>query len=325
MPAIAIQADDPGEMDVHADTTFDIALEAFSRGHEVRFFHPSLLRLCGTDVLVRSRQARNLKREQGNHADLAPPVLTDLRTMDAVLVRQDPPFDMAYITSVHILEKLVPDVLVLNSPRAIRDAPEKLSATCFPELVPPTLITGDTDAIYDFRAEHGDLVIKPLYGNGGEGVFRTGPGDGNFASLLEMFFKWFREPAVVQKFIPAVSAGDKRIILLDGKAAGAVNRVPPPGETRSNLHAGGRAQAVELTPADRKICDTVGPVLARQGLVFAGIDVIGGLLTEINVTSPTGVQEIRRLGGADISALFVDWIENRLAGMSSARPENGRG
>ncbi len=312
MLKIAIQMDPIESVDVNADTSFDMALEAFGRGHEVWVYHPRALQLNGADVLARARRAETLARRQGEHAALAAPETVDLRSMDALLVRQDPPFDMAYITAAQILERLAPDVLVLNDPRAIRDAPEKLFVTEFLDLTPPTLITSDADAVRAFRAEHGDMILKPLYGNGGAGVFRVKPDDGNFNALLELFELTFREPMIAQKFLPAVTTGDKRIILLDGEAVGAINRVPAPGEARSNMHVGGRAEAVEMSARDREICERIGPALSERGLVFAGIDVIGDWLTEINVTSPTGVQEVRRFGGADISALFIDWIEKKL-------------
>lgn len=312
MLKIAIQMDPIEAVDVNADTTFDIALEAHKRGHELWVYHPDALQLNGGDVCARARRADALKREQGAHVELSEPALIDLRSVDVVFIRQDPPFDMAYITAAQILERLVPDVLVLNDPRAIRDAPEKLFVTEFLDLTPPTLITKDLEAVRAFRAEHGDMILKPLYGNGGAGVFRLKPDDGNFNALLEMFELTFREPMIAQKFLPDVTAGDKRIILLDGEAVGAINRVPAPGEARSNMHVGGRAEAVDMSERDQEICDRIGPALAERGLVFAGIDVIGDWLTEINVTSPTGVQEVRRFGGADISALFLDWIEGKL-------------
>ena len=312
MLKIAIQMDPIESVDVNADTTFDMALEAYGRGHEIWVYHPGALQLNGADILARARRADALQRVQGEHVTLAAPEIVDLRTMDAVLIRQDPPFDMAYITAAQILERLAPDVLVLNDPRAIRDAPEKLFVTEFLDLTPPTLITSDVDAVRGFRAEHGDMILKPLYGNGGAGVFRVKPDDGNFNALLELFEQTFREPMIAQKFLPAVTAGDKRIILIDGEAVGAINRVPAPGEARSNMHVGGRAEAVEMSERDQEICDRIGPALSERGLVFAGIDVIGDWLTEINVTSPTGVQEVRKFGGADISALFIDWIEGKL-------------
>jgi glutathione synthase len=308
---IAIQMDPIDGVDVNADTTFDLALEAFGRSHEIHIYQPEALQLSSGRVSARARKVTGLRREQGKHADLAAPEMLDLHSMDVVLIRQDPPFDMAYITAAQILERLLPDVLVLNNPRSIRDAPEKLFVTDFADLTPPTLITGDHTAIRDFRAEHGDIMLKPLYGNGGAGVFRVAADDANFNALLELFAQAFAEPVIAQKFLPAVRKGDKRIILLDGEAVGAINRIPAVGETRSNLHVGGRAEPTEMTARDQEICDRIGPALAERGLVLTGIDVIGDWLTEINVTSPTGVQEVRRFGGADISALFWDWVEGR--------------
>ncbi len=311
MLKIAIQMDPIEAVDVNADTTFDMALEAHGRGHEIWIYAPGDLQLLHHDVSARARHVIAINRRQGDHVSLSEPQIIDLRSMDVVLIRQDPPFDMAYITAAQILERLQPGVLVLNDPRAVRDAPEKLFVTEFEDLTPPTLITSDRAAIRSFREDHGDIIIKPLYGNGGAGVFRMKPDDGNFNALLELFGQAFREPIIAQKFLPSVSSGDKRIILLDGEAVGAINRVPAPGETRSNMHVGGRAEAVEMSERDQEICDRIGPVLSERGLVFAGIDVIGDYLTEINVTSPTGVQEVRRFGGADISALFWDWVEGR--------------
>ncbi|PQA88801.1 glutathione synthase [Marinicaulis flavus] len=308
---IAIQMDPIEAVDVDADTSFDMALEAFGRGHEIWVYQPQMLQLDGGSVRARARKVEHLKRDQGEHVKLAAPEVIDLRGVDVVLVRQDPPFNMAYITAAQILERLVPDVLVLNNPRSIRDAPEKLFVTEFADLTPPTLITRDEAAMRAFREQHGDVIVKPLYGNGGAGVFKLSSDDGNFNALLELFAEAYEEPAIIQKFLPDVKKGDKRIILLDGEAVGAINRVPAKGETRSNMHVGGRAEAAEMNERDQEICDRIGPVLAERGLVFAGIDVIGDYLTEINVTSPTGVQEVRRFGGADISALFIDWIEGQ--------------
>jgi glutathione synthase len=314
MLKIAIQMDPIEAVSVNADTTFDMALEAFGRGHAIWIYQPQHLQLdCGI-VKARARKVETLARVQGDHVTLGAPALINLHEVDVVLIRQDPPFNMAYITAAQILERLMPDVLVLNNPRSIRDAPEKLFVTEFQDLTPPTLITSDATAVRDFRKLHGDLIIKPLYGNGGAGVFRMKPDDGNFNALLEMFAETYAEPMIAQKFIPAVRQGDKRIILLDGEAVGAINRMPAAGETRSNMHVGGRAEAVEMSERDQEICDRIGPVLAERGLVFVGIDVIGDYLTEINVTSPTGVQEVRRFDGADISALFWDWIEGQREG-----------
>ncbi len=311
MLKIAIQMNPIEAVNVNADTTFDMALEAFGRGHQIWVYQPQTLQLdCGA-VKARAKQIETIARVQGEHVRLSAPEMVNLHDVDVVLIRQDPPFNMAYITAAQILERLAPDVLVLNNPRSIRDAPEKLFVTEFQDLTPPTLITSDAAAVREFRKTHGDLIIKPLYGNGGAGVFRMKPDDGNFNALLELFAEMYAEPMIAQKFIPAVSKGDKRIILLDGEAVGAINRVPAAGETRSNMHVGGRAEAVEMSERDQEICDRIGPILAERGLVFVGIDVIGDYLTEINVTSPTGVQEVRRFDGADISALFWDWIEGQ--------------
>ncbi|MBY0423739.1 MAG: glutathione synthase [Parvularculaceae bacterium] len=308
---IAIQMDPIEGVNVNADTTFDLALEAHARGHEIYVYQPQSLWLRDGRVGARARKVSMLKREQGAHVALDTAAALDLHSVDVVLVRQDPPFNMAYITAAQILERLTPDVLVLNDPRSIRDAPEKLFVTDFTDLTPPTLITRDVEAVKAFRADHGDIIVKPLYGNGGAGVFRLASDDSNFNALLELFTQAFAEPFIAQKYLPAVRAGDKRIILLDGEAVGAINRVPMKGETRSNMHVGGKAEAVEMTERDQEICDRRGPALSERGLVLVGIDVIGDFLTEINVTSPTGVQEIRRFGGADISALFWDWVEGQ--------------
>ncbi len=314
MLKIAIQMDPIEAVNVNADTSFDMALEAFGRGHEIWIYQPQMLQLDSGVVKARSRKVESLKRVQGEHVKLGEGKVINLHEVDVVLVRQDPPFNMAYITAAQILERLMPDVLVLNNPRSIRDAPEKLFVTDFADLTPPTLITRDVEAMRSFRATHGDVIVKPLYGNGGAGVFRMASDDSNFNALLELFSEAFAEPAIIQKYLPAVRKGDKRIILLDGEAVGAINRVPAAGETRSNMHVGGRAEAVEMSERDQEICDRIGPALSERGLVFAGIDVIGDYLTEINVTSPTGVQEVRRFGGADISALFIDWIEGQRDG-----------
>jgi glutathione synthase len=309
---IAIQMDPIERVNVNTDTSFDLALEAQARGHEIFVYQPAALAMRDGKVSARARKATALKREQGAHATLGAEEPLDLHGVDVVLVRQDPPYDMAYITACHFLEHLTPGVLVVNNPRSIRDAPEKLFVTEFPDLAPPTLITRDVASIRDFRAEHGDVILKPLYGNGGAGVFRLSSDDANFNALLELFLQAFAEPLIAQKYLPAVRKGDKRIILLDGEAVGALNRVPAKGETRSNLHVGGKAEAALMTARDQEICDRIGPALSERGLILVGIDVIGDYLTEINVTSPTGLQEIRRFGGPDISALFWEWAEGRL-------------
>lgn len=309
---IAIQMDPMEDVRVHADTTFDMALEAHGRGHEIWVYGPERLRLEGGRVSAFARKVSGLKREQDTHVEWAgEPEILDLHGVDVVLVRQDPPFDMGYITACHILEYLKDDVLVLNDPKEIRNAPEKLYPLDFPDLIPPTLITSDEAALRAFRDRHGDIILKPLYGNGGAGVFSVTETDQNFSSLLEMFANFYREPVIAQKYLPAVRKGDKRIILLDGKPVGAINRVPAQNEARSNMHVGGTAEAVALTPRDEEICAAIGPDLSQRKLVLVGIDVIGDYMTEINVTSPTGVQEVRKFGGADISALFWDWVEER--------------
>ena len=255
-----------------------------------------------------------VQRVHGNHHSFGEPELLDLRSMDVVLMRQDPPFDMAYITATHLLEHIHPKTLVVNDPASVRNAPEKLLVTHFPDLMPPTLISWDLEAIRDFRLEHNDIIVKPLFGNGGAGVFRIKPDDENLAALLEMHFARSREPLMFQRYEPAVRQGDKRIILVDGEPMGVVNRVPAQGEARSNMHVGGRAEKCTLTARDREICAAIGPTLRDQGLIFVGIDVIGDWLTEINVTSPTGIQEIDRFDGINIEAAIWDRIEARVAG-----------
>jgi len=248
---------------------------------------------------------------QGDHATLGEPLTTDLSTMDVVLLRQDPPFDMAYITTTHLLEQIHPDTLVVNDPAEVRNAPEKIYVTKYPDLMPPTLITSDPASVRTFRNEHKDIILKPLYGNGGAGVFHLKPNAENLGSLLEMFAAQWREPLIAQRYLPEIRQGDKRIILVDGKPAGAVLRMPGDNEARANFHAGGTALRADLTDREQEICARIGPELKARGLIFVGIDVIGGYLTEINVTSPTGIQEINRLSGARIEALIWDAIERR--------------
>ncbi|MEL6380371.1 MAG: glutathione synthase [Pseudomonadota bacterium] len=308
---IAIQMDPITAVNVHGDTSFDLALEAHGRGHAIWVYGPDQLSFDSGKVQARAQKVTHLAREQGSNVMLDDPAMIDLHTVDVVLIRQDPPFDMAYITAAQILERLQPDVMVLNDPQGIRDAPEKLFVTDFADLTPPTLITRDTAAIDAFRKTHGDIILKPLYGNGGAGVFLVRRDDGNYSTVVEQFLQFYREPMIAQQFLPAVTEGDKRIILLDGEPVGAINRVPAKGETRSNMHVGGRAEKVDLTDRDREICARIGPALKERGLLLTGIDVIGPWMTEINVTSPTGVQEVRRFGGNDISALFWDWVEAR--------------
>lgn len=308
---IALQMDPIEDVQVDADTSFDMALEAFGRGHEIWVYQAEDIVFLEGRVSAYAKKIASLERKQGEHVTLEPRTFLDLHTVDVVLIRQDPPFDMAYITAAQILERLQPDVMVLNDPQGIRDAPEKLFVTDFQDLTPPTLITHSLEAVRDFRARHGDIILKPLYGNGGAGVFRVRADDGNFNTIVEQFLEHYREPMIAQKYLSAVTAGDKRIILLDGEAVGAINRVPAKGETRSNMHVGGRPEAISLSARDEEICRKIGPHLKERGLLLTGIDVIGDWLTEINVTSPTGVQEVRRFGGADISALLWNWVEKR--------------
>ena len=305
---VAIQMDPLEGIDIDADSTFALALEAHARGHRLLHYLPRALSLREGRVVARGNQLE-VRRAYGDHFSLGEAVTLDLTEVDVVLMRQDPPFDMAYITATHLLERIHPQTLVVNDPAHVRNAPEKLFVTEFEGLMPPTLITSDRGEIDAFRARHEDIIVKPLYGNGGAGVFHIEPGDENLNSLLEMFTDLFREPIVVQKYLPQVRAGDKRIILVDGEAAGAVNRVPPEGEARSNLHVGGTAEAAALTPREHEICAAIGPALKERGLIFTGIDVIGDWLTEINVTSPTGIQEISRFDGSDLAASIWDAIE----------------
>ena len=293
---VAIQMDPIERIDISSDSTFALALEAQARGHHLMYYGPRDLSLRGTRAIARARPLR-VRNQRGDHFTVGDSSVYDLTDANVVLMRQDPPFDMAYITASHILERIHPKTLVVNDPFHVRNAPEKLFVTHFETLMPPTVVTSDRQEIRAFRAEHKDIVLKPLYGNGGAGVFRLTPADENLNALLEMFTQFYREPVMVQRYVPEVRKGDKRIILVDGEPAGGFNRVPVEGEARSNLHVGGRAEAVELTKRDRDICAAIGPELKSRGLIFAGIDVIGDYLTEINVTSPTGIHELRRLGG----------------------------
>jgi len=308
--AVAIQMDPIESVNIDADSTFVLALEAQARGHLLYHYLPRDLAFRDGRVMATARRLA-VRREKGNHFTLADPERIDLAIMDVVLMRQDPPFDMAYITATHLLEHVHPKTLVVNDPVHVRNAPEKLFVTHFEGVMPPTLITAKADEIRAFRAEHKDIILKPLFGNGGAGVFHVRPDDENLNALLEMFTLLYREPIMVQRYVPEVRQGDKRIILVDGEAAGAVNRVPPSGEARSNLHVGGRAEKTTLTRREREICEAIGPALKQRGLVFTGIDVIGEYLTEINVTSPTGIQEINRFDGTKIEALIWDAIERR--------------
>jgi glutathione synthase len=307
---IAVQMDPIERINIRGDSTFALLLEAQRRGHAISYYTPDRLALVGAQVFA-SVQALKVRDEPGDHFTLGEPRRVELAAFDVVLLRQDPPFDLAYITSTHLLERLAPRTLVVNDPAQVRNAPEKLFVMEFPDLMPPTLITRDLAEIKAFRARHGDIVMKPLYGKGGEAVFRLAPQDLNFGSLYDLFAVTFREPWVVQKFLPAVRDGDKRIILVDGEFAGAVNRVPAEDDLRSNMVRGGVPAATDLTPREREICKRLGPSLRERGLLFVGIDVIGDYLTEINVTSPTGIRVIKTLGGADIAAMIWDKIEAR--------------
>jgi glutathione synthase len=307
---VAVQMDPIERINIRGDSTFALLLEAQKRGHGLSYYTPDKLSLKG-DELVAPVQILSVRDEPGNHFTLGEPRRALLSAFDVILLRQDPPFDLAYITSTHFLERLHPKTLVVNDPASVRDAPEKLFVMNFPKLMPPTLISRDLDEINAFRDEHGAVVMKPLHGHGGAAVFRVMPQDMNFGSLYDMFSVTFREPWVIQRFLPEVKRGDKRIILVDGEFAGAVNRVPAPDDLRSNMVRGGAAQATELSDREREICQALGPALRERGLLFVGIDVIDGNLTEINVTSPTGIRAISRLGGPDIAAKIWDVIEKK--------------
>ena len=309
--SVALQMDPVESINIDGDSSFVLGLEAQKRGYTLYHYQPHDLSFNAGRVTARAR-ALTLRREQGNHYDLAEPEIIDLAKLDVVLMRQDPPFDMAYITATHILDHIHPETLVVNDPASVRNAPEKLFATLFPDLMPPTLISSDPHAIKDFRAEHKDIIIKPLYGNGGAGVFHVPPVDDNLNALLEMFTERSREPVMVQAYLPDVRAGDKRIILIDGEPAGAINRVPPEGDVRANMQEGGTPLPTELTARERDICAAIGPELKGRGLIFTGIDVIGDYLTEINVTSPTGLQEINTFDDTCLEARIWDAIESNL-------------
>ncbi|MCK5777482.1 MAG: glutathione synthase [Rhodospirillales bacterium] len=309
---VAIQMDHVSTIDIKGDSTFVMALEAQKRGYKLLHYVPGKLSMSRGHIIAEA-EPMELRREQGNHFTLGETRTIDLATdVDVVLMRQDPPFDMAYITATHLLEHVHPKTLVVNDPREVRNAPEKLFVTHFSEFMPPTLISSDRDQIMAFRKEHKDIIIKPLYGNGGAGVFHIKPDDENLNALLEMFTMLYREPIIAQAYLKDVRAGDKRIILIDGEIAGATNRVPADGEARSNMHVGGKAVKSEITDRERDICAAIGPELKNRGMIFVGIDVIGGYMTEINVTSPTGLQEINRFDDACLEAQIWDAIEARL-------------
>ena len=311
---VAIQMDPVHAVNPETDTSFLMALNAQARGHELWWYSPATLATEDRRVTARAhrlevRDAPYAKNGGGEHAVSGAAEVVDLSTMDVILLRQDPPFDMAYITTTHILEQIHPKTLVVNDPIEVRNAPEKLFVTGFEGMQPPTLITSDADALHDFHQRHGDMVLKPLYGGGGSGVVKLKADDPNLDALLELHAAIGRDPVIAQKFIPAVSKGDKRILLVDGEPVGAINRIPAEGQVRSNLAKGGSAAAVDLTARDREICAAIGPELQRRGLIFVGIDVIGDYLTEINVTSPTGAQQLKRFTGIDVTARMWDVIE----------------
>jgi glutathione synthase len=319
---VAVQMDPIETINIDADSTFALMLEAEARGHRLWHYEVRHMTLAegamgpgrgGRERLFARARPVRVRRVAGAHYEFGAMERLDLGSMDVVLMRQDPPFDMAYITATHMLEHIQPDTVVVNDPAAVRNAPEKILVTQFPELMPPTIITWDPEAIRAFRAEYADIIVKPLFGNGGAGVFRIKPDDENLASLLEMHFARTREPLMVQRYEPAVRQGDKRIILIDGEPMGVINRVPAKGEARSNMHVGGRPEKATLTARDHEICEAIGPTLSRQGLLFVGIDVIGDYLTEINVTSPTGLQEISRFDGVNIERAIWDKIEAKAA------------
>ena len=314
---VAVQMDPIQTIRIAGDTTFALLLEAQRRGHALIYYTPDRLSMQGRRVTARVERL-TVQDVEGAHATLSAPERIDLAEADVVLMRQDPPFDMAYITATHMLERIHPRTLVVNDPSEVRNAPEKLFVLDYPELMPPTLISRDKAEIEAFRLEHGTVAMKPLHGHGGAAVFKVAETDPNFGSMFDLFSVTFREAWVVQRYLERVSEGDKRIILVDGVAMGAVNRVPAAGDIRSNMVRGGAASASELSEREREICATIGPELARRGLILVGIDVIDGHLTEINVTSPTGIRAIQRLGGPDLSVAVWDAIEARVAARTGA-------
>ena len=307
---VAVQMDPIERINIRGDSTFALLLEAQKRNHTLAYYTTDRMALRGSKVFAAVRPL-SVRDKDGDHFTLGQPETRDLSSFDVILMRQDPPFDMAYISATHLLERIHPKTLVVNDPAHVRNAPEKVFVLDFLDLMPPTLVTRNADDVKRFRAEHKDIIIKPLYGNGGSSVFRIKPDDTNLNSLIELFQTVFREPFMVQQYRPEVRAGDKRIILVDGEVVGAVNRVPAADETRSNLHVGGVATATDLTARDREICARLSPELKKRGLLFTGIDVIGPYLTEINVTSPTGIRQVKAFGGADIAALIWDAIERK--------------
>ncbi len=309
---IAFQMDPIEGVNINADSTFRLAEEAQARGHDMWVYTPDKLTFDEGRLYAKARPF-TVRRSQGAHVDFGPVERIALDTMDVVWLRQDPPFDMGYITTTHLLDMIRDEVLVANDPFWVRNYPEKLLVLQFPDLTPPTMVARSLDEIKDFKHRHGDVILKPLYGNGGAGVFRLDHNDRNLSSLHELFTGFSREPLIVQKFLPAVSKGDKRVILIDGEPIGAINRVPAEGETRSNMHVGGRPEKVALTERDREICARIGPLLREKGQVFVGIDVIGDWLTEINVTSPTGIQELERFDGINVAGRIWEVLEEKRA------------
>lgn len=312
MLKVGFQMDPIERIDIRGDSTFALLLEAQKRGHELFYYTPADLFMREGRVMARVNTLQVVDKP-GDHYRLSNRRTIQLSDLDVVHLRQDPPFDMAYITTTYLLERIHPHTLVVNDPASVRNAPEKLFVTKFLDLMPPTLITRSLEDVRAFREQYKDIIVKPLYGNGGAAVFRIAPGDTNLGSLVELFQTVFREPFVVQKYLPEVRQGDKRIILVDGEPAGIINRIPAPDETRSNMHIGGRPEPSEFNARDYEICAAVGPELRRHGILLAGLDVIGPYLTEINVTSPTGLREVRRFGGPDIAALLWDSIERKRA------------
>lgn len=309
---VAFQMDHVSGINIAGDSTFAMALEAQARGFELYHYTPDRLTMRDGRIFA-AVEPMTVRDEKGSHFTLGERERVDLASMDVVMLRQDPPFDMGYITSTHLLERLQPQTLVVNDPAWVRNSPEKIFVTEFADLMPPTLITRDIGEIARFREELGDIILKPLYGNGGAGVFHSARDDRNFSSLLEMFGQMYREPFIAQGYLPAVRKGDKRILLVDGEPVGAINRVPAEHDARSNMHVGGRAEATELTTREKEICARIGPALRERGFLFVGIDVIGDFMTEINVTSPTGIREVKKFGGADVAALLWDAIEKKRA------------
>ncbi len=309
---IAVQMDHINSIRIAGDTSFALCLAAHDRGHELYHYTPDRLSMRD-GVVSAALEPLQVRDIEGDHFTLGEAVHTDLSEMDVILLRQDPPFDMNYITTTHLLERIHPKTLVVNDPAWVRNSPEKIFVTEFPDLMPETLITKDLQEVLKFRREFGDIIIKPLYGNGGAGVFHLTSDDRNLTSLLEMFEQMYREPFIAQRYLKDVRSGDKRIILIDGEPVGAINRVPAESDARSNMHVGGRAEATELTAREKEICARIGPSLKERGFILVGIDVIGDYMTEINVTSPTGIREIKRFGGADLAQLFWDVVEAKRA------------